>query len=98
MSLTVEKFFRSYPEFKAGGQSAHTQLVEEKLSEALLEVDASVFGLKADLYQGLLAAQALARSPFGKNAKLSSLKGDTVYDDKIRKLLRQVWGKARPLI
>lgn len=96
--LSVEDFFKSYPEMKSNGTSAHIELVQTKLEEALLEVDTDVFGPKADVYQGLVAARKLALSPFGRNAKMVSQMGATVYDAEIKRLQRQVWGKARPLL
>lgn len=96
--LSVEDFFKSYPEMKSNGALAHIEIVQAKLDEALLEVDPDVFLTKADLYQGLVAARKLALSPFGRNAKMVSQMGTTVYDAEIKRIRLQVWSKARPLL
>lgn len=99
MSLSVEDFFTSYPDFKGSNTgAAHLALVQAKLDEALLEVDVAVCGAKSDLLQGLIAARKLALSPFGRNAKMVSQMGTTVYDAEIRRIQRQVYGSHRPLI
>lgn len=98
--LTYEEFVAEYPDYKGNGSGQGTQIamVQKKLDAAWLEIDPLVWGAKANVGHGLLTAISLALTPFGKNAKLSNVQGGTVYDARYRAILRQVTGKARPLL
>ncbi|MCK6585954.1 MAG: DUF4054 domain-containing protein [Polyangiaceae bacterium] len=83
MALDRATFRARFPEFN----TADDAYVDAKLAEALLQIDASVWGTKADLGQGYLAAHLLAVSPFGQQARLSSKEGETTY--------HKVWASLR---
>ena len=69
-------FLGSYPEF--GGTDP--ALVQAKMSEAERQIDLTIAGTLSDDLIYLLTAQKLARTPFGNDAKLSTMDGTTVYD------------------
>jgi len=64
MGVSVADFKEAHPEFV----STDDDLVETALADALLEIDAAVWGEKADKGQRLLAAHLLAMGPFGVQA------------------------------
>ncbi len=86
MSLTTEQFLARYPEFAGTGPD----LVEAKLAEADLQVDAAVWGDQADIGHGLVAAHLLATSPFGENARMVAKDGTTTYGTRLETMQRRV--------
>lgn len=84
MALSLSSFRTRFPEFNPGADA----LVESCLAEALLSTPADVWGDKADAAQGLLAAHLLALSPFGRTAKLSSVKGESTYGTQRKAMAR----------
>lgn len=77
--------------FRDGGRfpeffRAPDGLVQAAIDEAALEVDADVWGDKADTGIGLLAAHKLAVSPFGQAARLASEQGESTYGRLYREL------------
>jgi hypothetical protein len=83
----IESTFRvQFPEFN-GVSSA---LVNATLSAALLEIDTTIWGIKADQGQGYLTAIKLALSPFGQNARMIAKDGTTVYHTSYNALVRQI--------
>lgn len=84
-------FIIQFPEF---ADTKATQ-VTAILAAALLEIDATVWGDKADQGQAYLAAHKLALSPFGNNAQLVATGNGagyeaTVYGAHYLTLMRQV--------
>lgn len=75
MALALATFRTRFPEFAPAADA----LVEACLAEALTQTPSDVWGDKADAAQGLLTGHLLALSPFGRNAKLSSEKGESTY-------------------
>lgn len=86
MAVTVESFIESFPEFK----TAKIETIKAKLADAVLQVDAAVYGTKADLGVKYTAAHLLALSPFGRQAKLVSKNGTTTYQMHRDDLIAQV--------
>lgn len=84
--LTLASFLEGYPEF----QNAGSTLVESKLGEAALSINATVWGSKADQGHGLLTAHLLALSPYGQNARLSGPDGSSTWGDHFERLRWQV--------
>ena len=76
----------AYPEFR--GVSDGT--CQAKLDEAALQVDPGVWGAKAGAGHGLLAAHLLASSPFGQNAKMSSVDAGTTYLANFKRMVLMV--------
>lgn len=75
MALDYEAFIRRFPEFI----ETDRPLVDEKLAESLLEIDAAVWRTQADLGQGYRAAELLALTPFGRAARMVQKDGSTTY-------------------
>lgn len=92
--LTLEQFKAGYPDFSKAGDA----FLIEKLDEAALEVDPAVCGAKTNTIHGLKTARKLALSPFGKNARMVSKDGGTVYDSPLHELIKQVAPSKRPLL
>lgn len=84
-------FIVQFPEFA----DTNTAQVEAILAAAALEIDADVWGDKADQGQAYLAAHKLALSPFGNNGQLVATGSGagyeaTVYGAHYLTLMRQV--------
>lgn len=75
MTVTAEAFVLARPEFVR----APAESLASALAEAVLEVDAEVWGDLTDIGVSLLAAHKLAISPFGQMAKLVAKDGSTTY-------------------
>lgn len=95
--MTRANFIVQFPEF-AKTAVAH---VEAILAAAALEIDAEVWGAKADQGQAYLAAHKLALSPFGNNAQLVATGSGagyeaTVYGAHFLRLMTQVALPNRP--
>lgn len=86
MAVTQAAFLASYPEFNP----ASTELLAAKLAAAELQVDADVWGGKADLAVMLTAAHLLAISPFGQRARLVSDAGKTTYEGELSRMKKTV--------
>lgn len=76
MAVTVASFAVSRPEF-ANTAASDPDYVQAMIDEASLEVDAEVWGDKADAGIMWLAAHKLALSPYGNNAELVAKDGKT---------------------
>lgn len=98
--LTLEQFYEAYPDFKGSSNLAgHDGFVQVKLNEAALEIDPVTWGAKTNTGHGLLTAIKLAKSPYGKNAKMvPGQNGKTIYEDPYNRLVKQVAGKRRPIL
>ena len=86
MAVTVDSFLTHHPEFRP----AEVSLIQAKISDAVLRVDASIWGTKTDNGVRLLAAHTLALSPFGQNAKLVSKEGQTTYGQQYAQARKEV--------
>lgn len=84
MAVTRATFIVQFPEFT----NTSVSLVNAMLAAAALEIDAEVWGDKADQGQMYLAAHKLALSPFGNNAEVQG--GTTLYKGHYDALVRQV--------
>lgn len=95
--MTLEAFLLQFPEF-AGVPAAQ---VNAMLAAALLEIDATVWGAKADQGQAYLAAHKLALSPFGNAARMviknvaDTPHGQTPFGVHYDNLVRQVGSDGR---
>lgn len=69
--MNLATFRIRFPEFR----SAHDDLVNPALAAAALSTSAADWGTNYDEAHGLLAADLLANSPFGKNARLTEEDG-----------------------
>lgn len=93
MAVTVNSFKAQYREFV----NADDSMVQAYLTDAALLAPAAVWRTLADQYTGLKAAQALALSPFGREMKLVSKDGSTVYDGRIADLETRIVAGAMVL-
>lgn len=84
--MDLSSFRARYPEFRTAADG----LVQAVLDEVATEIDATVYRDKYDVAHGMKTAQRLARSPFGKNARLSQDDGSTTWDADIRRIDSQV--------
>lgn len=84
--MTSSEFLARYPEFKTVG----TALLNAALADALAQIDASIYGSKKDLAQGLLAAHLLAISPFGRSERTEPGSQTTLYWEQYQAVLNQV--------
>ncbi len=84
--MILATFRVQFPEFKGVTDA----LVQAMLDASLLEIDAFIWGAKADQGQAYLTAHKLATSPFGQNARMVSKNGETTYEKNYRTLIRQV--------
>lgn len=84
--MDAPDFLIKFPEFKL----ATLELIQAHLDDALLQIDATVWGDKVELGQGYLAAHTLALSPFGQQARIQNKDGVTTYWKNYRRLLMQV--------
>lgn len=91
--LTYETFIAEYPEFK----TASAAFVNRKLTQAALRIDPNVWGVKQDMGHGLITAVMLCRSPSGKTAQMVP-EAAVSYERELRALLKEVTGKARPIL
>ena len=66
MALTRDTFLLKFPEFTP----TPALTVAAHLADALLQIDAAIWGTKADIAQGYLAAHFLTLSPTGQNARM----------------------------
>jgi len=97
--MGYEQFLLEYPEFAQshGGASTNVKLVQLKLQVAQQLIDPAVWGNKTYFAHGLKTAEILGLSVFGKNAKMPGKEG-TTYGAMFKALVKQVTGKARPII
>lgn len=70
-------FLQRFPEFAEAGD-----LIDSALAQADREISDTVTTRRDDLV-GLAAAHILATSPFGRDARLSSVKGESVYSARL---------------
>jgi hypothetical protein len=86
MAVTLASFKAAFPEFVDAGDP----LLQSKLDEAVLQIDASVWGAKADLGVSYLAAHLLALAPSGKAARLNAWDDRTTYGEQFIRMQRSV--------
>jgi hypothetical protein len=73
-------------------------LVQAKLDEAEEEIDAVVWGTKAETGHGLLTAHKLAMEPGGRDARLKNNDGKTTYGVQFDELAQRVGGAYRVVL
>lgn len=88
MAVTLASFRVAFPEFGEASDS----LVQAKLDEATLALDARVFGVRFDEAVRYRAAHTLALSPFGQNARLVAKDGSTTYGTHLDAVTRSCAG------
>jgi len=93
MALTLDAFLTSFPEFA----TTNKPFLAAKLAEALLSIDATMWGAKADMGQGYLAAHLITLSPTGQNARMvvKTVQGEqpvTTYWGHYKRLQREIGG------
>ena len=86
MAVSLDAFTTQFKEF----QGVDATLLQAQLSAAVLSVDATVWGAKADQGVYYLAAHMLALSPFGQNARMVDAKGQTTYWIHFRRLRSEI--------
>lgn len=89
--MTIGAFRARYPEFR----TAPDTLVQAVLDEAVLRIEPSAFGAKADIAHGLMAAHLLLNNPYGRSQRLES--GDA-EDDRYMQELAQLKVECIPAI
>jgi hypothetical protein len=75
--MNLSTFRTKHPEFEKASDS----LIQATLDSAEDMLDADIFGNQFDSAHEYLTAHLLALSPFGRNAKLTSKDGRSVYQD-----------------
>lgn len=85
VTWTVNSFIEAFPEFKYAGE-----LIPRALADAALQVDRNVYGPKADMAIGLIAAIRLSGSPYAQSQKLVSAEQSTEYETRLTALKLQV--------
>jgi hypothetical protein len=86
MAVDVDNFLARFPEF----EPATEPMIREAIADAVLNVDADIFGTKTDQAVKLRAAHYLAVSEWGKQARMISKDGSTTYGVEFTKLARSV--------
>lgn len=86
MGAARDAFIVQFPEFT----NSDVPLVEAMLAAAELEIDASMWGVKATQGKYYLAAHKLALSPFGNSAELVKTNVTTSYKVHYDSLVRQI--------
>lgn len=94
MAVTIQSFLGSFPEFS----KSDLALINAKLQEAILEVDARVWVRLTDTGVGYLTAHKLALSPFGQNARMVAKDGITTYWTHYQRLAAIVGGSYGGLV
>lgn len=89
MALTVEQFVAIHPEF-ADIVANHPVMVSTALADAAAATDATVCGTETDRVVRLKAADELARSPFGQQARLVDDEGRTPYEKSLSSLTERL--------
>lgn len=87
--VTMQGFRRRFAEFS----KVTDEVIQANLDAALLEIDADIWGAKADQGQMYLAAHLLSLSPYGQGARMAANgKGFvmTTYYAHYRRLMGQV--------
>jgi hypothetical protein len=82
MALTAQTFKDLYPEFENLGDT----LIEARLVAARLACPSDTYGDYFDYATALHAARSLALSPAGRDLRLESDQGKTIYDEELRRL------------
>lgn len=89
MPVTVDSFVARHPEFREIA-AAHPTMVSTAIADAVAETDATVCGAETDRVVRLRAADELARSPFGVQAKLVDDEGRTPYQLSLERLVQRI--------
>lgn len=84
--MLLAAFRTRYPEFS----QVPDDLVQAHLDDAALSIDAAIWGARADVGQGLLAAHTLSLSPWGQGVKLSAKDGTTTYGTRYQQMVYDV--------
>jgi hypothetical protein len=80
------------------GQTPSDALVQAKLDEAEEQIDATVWGTKAEDGHANLTAHLLALEPFGTDARLVAKDGSTVWGTRHEELAKIVGGAYRVVL
>jgi len=86
MAVDADTFRERFPEF----EPATREMIRSCIAQATSRVDAAVWGDKTDSGIEWLAAHLLASNQFGKQARLISKEGDTVYLRRFNELVNEV--------
>ncbi len=86
MAVTRRSFLARYPNF----EPASKIMIDEALRDAVANVDTGIFGTKTDQAVALKAADILALSPFGQNARMQKKDGSTVWGQQFLALARSM--------
>lgn len=86
MAVDFKSFVADFPEFEPAGKP----LIDSKIADARLRIDAEVWDLKTDLGVKYLAAHLLALSPFGQQSRLVAKDGSTTYGKTHMMMVREV--------
>jgi len=86
MAVDVDTFREAFPEF----EPATPEMIRRAIAQATSRVDSAVWRDKTDSGIEWLAAHLLASNQFGKQARLMSKEGDTVYLRRFKELVNEV--------
>lgn len=91
--MDLATFRALFPEFNGVPDA----MITAWLAQAMVSIDATIWGTKAALGQGYLTAHYLATSPFGQNAKAVNKFGDvnTTYMQNYKRIQLEVSGGFR---
>lgn len=88
--------------FRARFPEAPTEdtFVQARLDEAELEIDATVWGAKAETGHGYLTAHKLGMTPYGRDARIEKPDGEitTTYGELFEQLAMRVGGAYRVVL
>ena len=91
MAVTRAQFLIQYKEF----DDTDVTLVDAKLAQAERRYDVSECGDQYDDVVYARAAWLLARTPWGRTARLVNRENESVYDAIVRDLEREIGGMPR---
>jgi hypothetical protein len=86
VAVSYAQFVEEFPEFANVGET----VVQARLDMAALQVNASAYGGKRDMAIKYLAADLIARSPYGEMARLSPTGAKTIYRETFEAIQRQI--------
>ena len=86
MAVTVNRFLKSYPEFKRTSYS----LIQQKMNQAVLRTGTDAWGDLHDEGVMLMTAHLLSVSPEGEKTRLHKYTAETIYLNELKKLRIEV--------
>lgn len=96
MSVSVQSFLKSFPEFVPAPsefEAAELETIGYKLADAEAQINPDAYGDQTDTAIGLLAAHMLTLTPFGKFAVLDpkdQADGSSTYQRELNEIIREL--------